>query len=111
METTEENFFQIIQIMRNYVSVNEGVSRDFLTMAIEKAEEIIESCYWNVGAGQSMIEFIGEALIQVKGHNVLYDYEKTEFTNRLNDMMMDSVYKTLSYMNGKSNLVIDTMDF
>jgi len=51
METTEENFFQIIQIMRNYVSVNEGVSRDFLTMAIEKAEEIIESCYWNVGAG------------------------------------------------------------
>ena len=108
---SSSNYNKIIQIMRNYAAVSEGVSRDFISLSVSKAEEIIAGCYWDLGAGQSMIEFIGRSLIQVKQHNVLYDYEKTYFTNKLNGMMMDSVFKTLYNMNGKSNLVIDTMDF
>ncbi len=66
MKISSDNYFKIIQIMRNYAAISEGVSRDFLSLAISKAEEIIAGCYWDLGAGQSMIEFIGRSLIQVK---------------------------------------------
>jgi hypothetical protein len=63
---SSDNYNKIIQIMRNYAAVSEGVSRDFISLSISKAEEIIAGCYWDLGAGQSMIEFIGRSLIQVK---------------------------------------------
>jgi hypothetical protein len=48
---TSKNYFKIIQIMRNYAAISEGVSRDFISLAISKAEEIIAGCYWDLGAG------------------------------------------------------------
>ena len=46
-----ENFYKIASIMRNYASIQEGISRDYLTLSITKAEELINGDYWSVGCG------------------------------------------------------------
>ena len=46
-----DNYFKIVQTMKNYLSVNESVSRDFITLSISKAEEILNGCHWDVNTG------------------------------------------------------------
>ena len=50
-KVTESNYFKIAQILRNWISINEGVNRDFIVLAVAKAEEIVGGCHWDVGTG------------------------------------------------------------
>jgi len=111
MNVTEENYAKIISIMRNYASISEGVNRDFITLAIFKAQAIISGDYWDVEAGQLMLEFIGNTLVQIKNHKVLYDYEKDHLTEVIDEMMNQAALKTLDYMNQGDNKVIETFYF
>ena len=63
LEITADNFDKIASIIRNYASINEGVTRDFLTLSIKKVESLMSKGYWDMGVGQLIIEFCGNALI------------------------------------------------
>jgi len=51
LTVTKDNYHAIASIIRNYASINEGVNRDFLTLAIAKADSLLKGCYWDVGTG------------------------------------------------------------